>query len=339
MSRSPLPAWRRLFAAGGAPLAAHAALSRAPAPERLLEPMARMRLAAETSLDALARPLDISGVLARVLEGMPVAQNKSVEESDTPERVRNGAHRGDALKRVSRARPQTRAAATSVHNDNELHPMPPAPRKRMLASPNVVSRAIPQWSSTRGKTSPSNEPPQTASAQTTVPFERQSATIDAHPAGNTRVIVDAPVEGIDRLLAIGNLSAIPTGTRRSTARANGPAMEPSASDCSTARSPAAVDRVAARRATMASPVHHETLITERQPTDGNRAAENVTAIVNDAPSNGGFRGLARRTLVTNGGAAHFYSVRIELGDAHAVRPSARHARRACGREPRPDSRA
>src|SRR5262249_35301922 len=66
MIDAPIAGWRRLFAIGGAPAASHATLSRAPASDRLLDPLARARVTDAVRLEALVRPLDIAGVLARV---------------------------------------------------------------------------------------------------------------------------------------------------------------------------------------------------------------------------------------------------------------------------------
>src|SRR5262245_54465740 len=78
---APLFGWRRLFRVGGAPAAAHATLARAPATERLLDPISRVRLARESSLDALARPLDVGSALARVVEAAADASRPAGADS------------------------------------------------------------------------------------------------------------------------------------------------------------------------------------------------------------------------------------------------------------------
>jgi hypothetical protein len=313
VSRSPLPAWRRLFAAGGAAAATHAALSRAPAPERLLEPMVRVRLTAETSLDALARPLDVSGVLARVLEGTSVAPSNTVEETEAPVRGR-----GDATHGVERAKPASRTRQRMKTVDVSADPRRDASRPTPRPHRNpIVNETLDAARTSRNENSSNGPAP--AVARTTLPFTRRSTSIDGQSGANARVIVDSPVDGIDRLLALGDPSAGTTDRRRTAARTNGPAMEPSATDAARTLA-SALDRVAARRAGT-SPAHQrgeprpraltntETLIAGH-PAGETRVAENVTAIANDASSNGGFRGLARRTLVANG-SSHHLAARLE----------------------------
>jgi hypothetical protein len=314
VSRSPLPAWRRLFAAGGAPASAHAVLARAPVPERLLEPMARMRLAADTSLDALARPLDVSAVLARVLEGMSVAQGNTVDETEAPVRARGGAtHATTQVKPTSRRRQREQALGVSADRKHDAtRPLPLPHRKRIVNETLAVAHSSGDENSSATRTP--------SVARTTVPVARRSASIGGLSAINARVIVDAPVDGIDRLLALGDPSAATTDRRRPAARTNGPAMEPSASDATRALA-SAVDRVAARRAGASAVNQHgeprwhaqttnETLMAVAPIARETRVAESVTAVANDASSNGGFRGLARRTLVANG-ASHHLAVRVE----------------------------
>ena len=83
MSRSPLVAWRKLFAIGGAPAASHLVLSRAPSADRLLEPLARVRVINADRLEALTKPLDIGGALSRVTAATPDARKTDVPDAKT----------------------------------------------------------------------------------------------------------------------------------------------------------------------------------------------------------------------------------------------------------------
>jgi len=317
VNRSPLPAWRRLFAAGGAPAATHAVLSRAPSPERLLEPMARVRMAAESSLDALARPIDLSSVLSRVLEGVSGAPSNTGDAIETPMRTQNVAARAvDAMRPISRAR-QIDHGIPDTPAVRGKRPTPPSSRKSVTMNqpPRVEGSSRVPVALHETSLNSFDAPRTTATARTTVPFARRSASIDAGVGAKARVIVDGPVEGIDRLLAIGNPSTMGVQRARPAAQSNGPSMEPSSSDSARLLS-SAVDRVTSRRLTSPAqashgehqrraPVHTEMLNAEQD-----RTADNGGTHVADAPSNGGFRGLARRTLVANGGQQHI-PVRLE----------------------------
>lgn len=316
MSRAPLPAWRRLFAAGGAPAAAHALLSRAPATEHLLDPVTRVRMAAETSLDALARPLDVSRVLSRVLDGMAAVEPNASADGDAPIRSRSGAARiSDTAKPTSRTRlighaPAEAAAerggsrrSPSSHSRLATNAAPPADTVRRVEREPTTTR----------------ENHFTAATMPSV----VARTMEAQAGAHSRVVVDAPVNGIERLLAIGTSAPAPTTRGRPTRQTNGPLMEPSASDAARLLA-SAVDRVASRRAALPeaasrgeprshAATHDDIPMTERTDSgssDGARGAENTSTVVSNASSNGGFRGLARRTLLANGNG-QLIPVRLE----------------------------
>ena len=113
--RTPLAAWRRLFAIGGAPAASHVVLSRTPSSQRLLEPLAGARVAGAASFEALVRPLDVAAVLARV-NG-------------------NGQNAASATPDIERERVKERSTQRSVGGIAEAAPTAntPAPRSAVRA--------------------------------------------------------------------------------------------------------------------------------------------------------------------------------------------------------------
>ena len=317
MTRAPLPALRRLFALGGAPAASHVVLSRAPAAGRLLDPMARTRIANDRSLDALARPLDISTVFSRVTDAATATKDPSIEEAGPEAGPRRGAQ-------PKRAKQEGGAASRPATASEVASPT----RGRMLTRPSVdaaavraaVSRSFDAPAVTRERliTKRENEfardprfarrdaVPPVRARSSVPPLENGSGlpvrSIAAQVGAESRVAVENAVAQIDRLLA----SAAPpaqtsTDSVAASRRRVSPTERPAESKISRLLA-SAVDRASAS-SRVEVPSSSPAPATTRPPlTPRVDAAPRITTQVaapDIEPTGGGFRGLAQRTLVSS----------------------------------------
>lgn len=321
MSRAPLTAWRRLFAIGGAPAASHLVLSRAPSAERLLEPLAGVRVVSADRLESLARPLDIGTALARVTTS--VTETRSAPAAEDNKRTRTP--RAAEVARDVRA---ARAPSSSSASETREHNMPPLAHSNSEAAP--VRRA-PGWlptgqpaAATSSRLVPEVIAPSDVRKKRVARFAEQPArtkvalptsTNDAGPSAtrlahessaaasgaNTRVLVTSAVAEIDRLLAVA--SATPNLSPASAPRTSAPAAETRAADArdrdvSTLLT-SAVER--ARSAIAATsvqvPPESRTIAAPSFATSGEPVRNSLVSST-AADVGGGFRGLAQRTLTT-----------------------------------------
>ncbi len=222
MSRAPLAAWRGLLAAGGAPAASYAVLSRVPAPERLLEPLARVTLAREGTFDALVRPLDVSRVLGRALHEPERGQGEEPNE-DVVRRAGGVMTKGSAGPTRSRELPGAAATRTDARTTAAAIEERPISRSRAIperagdiATATGVSKREPR----AVVTSSAARPP-------AAPTPRGA---EARRGAVARVLVDAPNGAVQRMLAgLHPPASSSAGATRTPLRASEGA-EPPASD-------------------------------------------------------------------------------------------------------------
>jgi hypothetical protein len=335
--RAPLPALRRLYALGGAPAASHAVLSRAPSHERLLEPLARARVAHETSLDALARPLDVGKLLSRVTD--------AVEAREVPIEA---ATQDAATRRKVRARPPQPAAAVARE---VLASSVAAPRPTRGGQPardaDVVRAAVARTfethtvERTRMTTTaaadvgraprfdrPASSGPPRRDAPVSVDRAPAKATrivhsIAADAGARARVVVGSAVPNIERLLAVATPSAATPKSRRAATQDASP-RPTKTNDGAPAAKPQDVSRLLARAVDRASasvstaPATHADWRPSPAAARPSRApvadsAQRVTtqAVAPEIATRGGFKGLAQRTLVASSPARSAEVRRIE----------------------------
>lgn len=317
MTRAPLPALRRLFAVGGAPAASHVVLSRAPSSDRLLAPMARSRIANETSLNSLVRPLDVGRVLSRVTEA--AAARVSSTEAEGPEAVRR---RGPPAKTPAAGPSVTPAAVEAAAT-----PRSPA-RPRSVARPPVDAAAVraavarafdePAVARARIATPPVSESPReppfvrreatpSPSAQSSAPVSdvrRQPRRSPAAQAGaESRVVVGSGVADIDRLLAVAERSARAPLTPETSVRRRATPRERDVEPQDASRLLASVvERVESAVAVPSSPPAHVAARLPISPVaEAPQRIRTQVAAPDIESSTGGFRGLAQRTLASNNG--------------------------------------
>lgn len=314
MSRSPLVAWRKLFAIGGAPAASHQVLSRAPSTDRLLEPLAGARVLNADRLEALTKPLDIGGALSRVTVTTTDARKSDVPDAkdrrSRAERVADVVHDVRTAREplVARA-PATRARqAASISGENEAHHTRLVPnvaaqpaRARLMApaTPSTVrSKPVARFSDVLQQ---SHTPRPFITADPANDATHRTIASPATVSGaNARVIVTSAVAEIDRLLAIGSPTTVAANANSNAARAprtDTRAVESSARNASYLLADA-VDRArAATAASGATPtdesrfVAHQTFAATPEPS---RSVDHAPATTDAV---GGFRGLAQRTLI------------------------------------------
>ncbi len=307
MTRAPLAAWRPLFAIGGAPAASHAALSRAPSSDRLLDPLREARVVNDTSLDALARPIDVANVLSRVVDAVTatdapagdlpnvVARRPRVDaptQTNVPAR-RSVAAGESATSSRARAVFPTEATKTATVATSFAAPRPEARRGGPLAP--------------RGADSPSRREMPLAGAGNAI--SRRNLSSAAGTGSCARVLLDSPVVNVDRLLSA-------TGSDPGAPRAyRSPRQSESVSTPSDVGQllADAVDRVNAVRAdASAAPLERVRSGSSGQstaPFDQPRVA--ALPVVASAEELGGFRGLAHRTLAQPTAVERSRAPRIE----------------------------
>jgi hypothetical protein len=306
VTRAPIAAWRRLLAAGGGPAASHAVLARAPAPERLLEPLAHVALVGATSLEALTRPLDVSAVLARVLDGASGAETTSLDA--------DGARRGRGVipppgpARPARGEPDAQSAPRARPASQGADPATPLRADRLPASQGMTPRpsrppapSLPRAVAAGELAGPSPE----SVAERAVAVRRPlpvPAVADAHrgrwrPAlgpearigAATRVVFGVTDEDLERALVRGG-PATPAASPAAKA-ANPDRSTPGDAEPDAARLLGrAVERVSERA--------------RDAPPAGRPARETAAPVTGTAPSPGGFRGLALRALGPSDEARH-----------------------------------
>jgi hypothetical protein len=282
-----------LFAVGGAPAASHACLSRAPSSDRLLDPLRDARVVNDMSLEALARPIDVAGVLSTVVDAAnatDATRGESTTSTQTP-----------ATRSLPVPMTESRRRAVPVESISSLASHSVLP---IDATPNVPSP-------TASVPTISNEAPARRHSFPNVASERHVAALrralsaQANAGARARVILESPVPCVDRLLALGTSSVAPQPK---------PPQQPASSATSQSAPNEvgrlltdAVNRVYAMksgagdnpspRATTIQPAviaPRPTSIDPSPSMDRDRIVADRTGVTD---AGGGFRGLAQRTLV------------------------------------------
>jgi hypothetical protein len=339
--RAPVAAWRKLFAVGGAPAASHVVLSRAPSAERLLDPLRGAGVVHSASLDALTKSLDVSDLFARVAG---VAVGGEAEPSAVGEGSGAGGECTREPVRVAVREAET-AGAGARHPSGDasasIKPMPRAKRATMIMR-DLESARTPRSSASIAAHEPSRVKSQFRHAGQGIEATRpvmnkpsipSDATLsaglpsDAQAGANARVVLGAPVAGIERLLAIEEPTRRATDVSpRAATNASGsdndrnsakPKTVGAESDIATLLS-AAVSR-AQRAAPTSMPdalsTRRSSQLETRSGARDSDAPRNDglpgASLVADAPASVGFRGLAQRTLTHSQSTTHAPIKRLE----------------------------
>jgi len=329
VTRSPLAAWRRLFAIGGTPAASHAALSRAPSSEGLLDPLARTRIVDDARLAALTRPLDLGGLLGRVAATAVAVEPPPADAAPDGmvQPARSAGSRSASSDATSRALPPLPSAAGVQRRDRHarqtgafgdrpsparrrapIGPAAPAGRTRLGAALSPGAERCPA-----GSPAIADAPPPHGDEHS------RKLSPQALAGAQARVVLDAPMANVERLLAVRPQGA-PGSTRAPAspfaplADASGPRSRDLArllSDAVARARPAlaagegnassravvvgGAGRAPAPRTTVAGSRTNGVLARE----NGSGDAENETGRAtpgSEMDRAGGFRGLAARTL-------------------------------------------
>jgi hypothetical protein len=291
-------------------------LARAPAPERLLEPLARVALVDETSFDMLTRPLDVSAVLARVLDATSAADPTAPDVA--------------ASRRSGRATPRE---GSDDSNRLPLRPVMAGGRAADIAPPLAgdqrprsedVSRRPPRsaWPGAADTSAqPSADPVAAAVTAARPPLSatvvandrwprwRPSLGTEARVGAATRVVLGAPDQDLERLLATGAPAATAAATptaRAGSARPSSRHAEPDAARLLGRALERVGDRV--RRASPAPALADLRSRGRARTSDPIEAAssghETDAPVAEAAASPVGFRGLALRALGTSDPTPH-----------------------------------
>ena len=312
MTRSPLAAWRRLFAIGGTPAASHAALSRAPSSEGLLDPLARTRIVDDARLAALTRPLDLGGLLGRVAATAVAVEPPPADAAPDGmvQPARSAGSRSASSDATSRALPPLPSAAGVQRRDRHarqtgafgdrpsparrrapIGPAAPAGRTRLGAALSPGAERCPA-----GSPAIADAPPPHGDEHS------RKLSPQALAGAQARVVLDAPMANVERLLAVRPQGA-PGSTRAPAspfaplADASGPRSRDLArllSDA-VARGAGGAGGVGGPRTTVAGSRTNGVLARE----NGSGDTENETGRAtpgSEMDRAGGFRGLAARTL-------------------------------------------
>ncbi len=342
MTRSPLAAWRRLFAIGAAPAASHVRLSRAPSSNRLLEPLSGARVARATALEALTQPLDIGGMLAKVATGS--SPNSTASAEDVVERTRSRRVVGVPTAGESRA-PQRVELPSEVgsrsrapHTGESTMELPRAPRALraaalLTADVGKTSRRIGAGAShgahRLSPPLPARLPRDAAGDERFVNALSQPANLGteyrrddnlggtsdvaAHGA-NARVVVNQATSDVVRLLESVDPGQGVAALRSSAVQREDPNSAATGTGSLLA---AAVTRAGCA---LAAPKAVETIpgsLANERTTAGSAidatrgATTNASATASEAVSRGGFRGLAQRTLTTSRASSTVAPQRVE----------------------------
>ncbi|MEO8620385.1 MAG: hypothetical protein ABI625_04915 [bacterium] len=335
--RAPLAAWRRLFAVGGAPSASHVALSRTPPADRLLDPLTGARVVHAASLDALTRSLDVDDLFSRVTGAARGEADSSAasEASDSVRRKRGGrppvaegSEGGSAPSRDS-IRDEVREAegtrARTRRGNGEASPAV-APMRRAERAATIL-REMERARTTPSSTGAETNPPRVGSlpgadAKLAEAMRRVSSnqsgetearrpaalSSDAQAGANARVVLGAPVSGIERLLAVEVPSRVATDASprgaKSASIADDERRQVKAKTSGVEPDIARLLAGAVSRAQRAAPDSPADLSNARRSLqlENNALARDAGASrddgrpVVDAPASSGFRGLAQRTL-------------------------------------------
>lgn len=211
MNRAPIAAWRTLVAAGGAASASHAALARIPVRATLTAALDDSPLVRDGHFDALVRPVELGGVLAKgVAEaGSAVA----VEETTDADEARGRSRRMAEAKYEARPRrPETRLPDESRQVERgaagRRRPLPPrdahVPRGHGSRRPDqarVTHAMTPATSTHDGAPGAQRHEVAAHGASTTArPLRVLGATHTAADAARTQVIVAPPEPTVSHLL-------------------------------------------------------------------------------------------------------------------------------------------